>query len=133
MLDSYDTQSFRRGWLPVGRSGDVTLNFQAYATRFSVRPNELYYFKPLETFDIEGMSLDEKFEDIDSYIVQAFDCDPDDIITLNSERCRGVIVMPESTLRVARVELPKWPETRSHTKSRRAHARWLSLAPVAVS
>ena len=66
MNDSYDKLSFREGWQPTGRSADVTLHFQRYANDFRLRPDALYYFKPVETFNVPGMSDDDKFEGIDS-------------------------------------------------------------------
>jgi hypothetical protein len=126
MNDSYDKLSFREGWQPTGRSADVTLHFQKYANDFKVRTDALYYFKPVETFNVPGMSDDDKFDGIDSYIVDAFGCDPDDIITVSSHKYRGAIIMSEHTLRRAGVKLPRWPETPRHVN--RAQRR-LVLVP----
>jgi hypothetical protein len=125
MSDSRDKISFRHGWLPVGRSTDALLNLMLYADQFEL-PVKSYYFKPIESFDVPGMSDDNKFEHIDSHIVDEFGCDPDDVITLSSDRYRGIIVVAEDALRRAGIKLPRPPETPRHANKQKFR---LALVP----
>jgi len=110
MTDSPQRSSFRKNWLPTGTNSDVTLSLQSYMDVVIMAPDVLYYFKPLATFEVPGLSDDAKFEDIDSYIAEEFGCGPDDIHTIKSNHFGFLIVMPEPALRRACVTLPPWSD-----------------------
>jgi hypothetical protein len=100
------------------------LNFQLLLHDIEIPPDVLYYFKPIASFRVSGMSEDEKFEDIDGYIAEEFGCDLDDIFTMSSKQ-GPVIVMSEAVLLRSRVKLPRWPErnaTASRAKARNVAA-----------
>lgn len=109
MTDSHCRRSFREGWQPTGLSRDVTLNFQLCLQTFDIPLDVLYYFKPISTFNVPGLSASAKVEDVDEYIAAEFGCDPDDIWTVDSGN-GPVIVMSETALLTAGVKLPRWPE-----------------------
>lgn len=118
MTDSYDSSSFRDGWLAIGLSRDVALNFQCALEELIIPLRVLYYFKALSTFDVPGLSDEEKFEEIDDLIVSELTCDHDEILTISTSQ-GPVIVMPEDALLRAGVKLPKWPERNSRPLNRK--------------
>jgi hypothetical protein len=111
MTESRISPSFHDGWWPVGHSPSVLHEFFGHLEDFVVTSN-CHYFKPIDSFDVPALQHEgaNKFEDIDSFIVEEFGCDFDDIITLNSVRYGPVIVMPRDVLTRAGVNLPQWRE-----------------------
>jgi hypothetical protein len=120
MIDSLQRRTFREGWLPTGASSDATLGLQTYMDGVIINPDVLYYFKPIATFDVPGLTETAKFEDIDSYISEEFRCDFDDIHTMATRKFGSVIVMPAPALRRAGVSLPRWPNRTAHLSRPRA-------------
>jgi hypothetical protein len=112
MIDSDKNLSFREDWLPTGCSRDVTLSLQCYMEDVLITLDVLYYFKPLSTFNVLGLTDAQKFEDIDGYIAEDFLCDPDDIHTIASKQFGYVIIISEPALKRAGVLLPPWPNRR---------------------
>ena len=84
---------------------------------FEIQLDLLYYFKPIASFGLSGISEDEKFEIVDDYIQREFDCDRADIWTICTPS-EPVILMPEVALRRAGLTLPPWPN-----RPRRRNAR----------
>ena len=99
MSEQHSNASFREGWLPVSRSRSVALGFEQYLRDYHVEADCLYYFKPLARFLLPGLSDDERLEEIDARLVEAFRCDFDDVLTVHTEAFGPVIVMPERALR----------------------------------
>ena len=124
MTDSHHRESFRRGWCPSGFSRDVTLGFQRLFDICEIRPDQLYYFKPLSTFIVPELSTDELFESIDEYLEREFVCDGRDIWTVCTPS-GPVVLVPQHVLQRAGVKLPSWP---SRPRQRRAS----KFVPVVV-
>ena len=90
---------------------DVMLGLQRLVAMFDVRMDDLYYFKPIASFALPGVSETDKFEIVDDYIEREFSCDRTDIWTICTPT-EPVILMPALPLRRAGVKLPPWQPNR---------------------